>query len=223
MSPHVRPSVVAALTTLFAFSFCFLTTGCEGPRTTWSTESRSPDGHWLATAQSQQWSGPGNAYDATRVYLAPVVASRARTKILLFFHQFPTMNLEIRWSTPTHLDVTYAASATPGDHVSLDFEVVKFSGIEISAREIAKVDIECSADSLWQNPADGLWLLVGIGSCSGCCGPFNHRFFTKEGCEGARAEWGAALNETRSRQAKGQILEFGIDVLGDCEDRPVQR
>jgi hypothetical protein len=47
------------------------------------------------------------------------------------------MNLKMEWVTPTHLDVTYGASARPGDHVDLDFQVVKCAGIDISVREIS--------------------------------------------------------------------------------------
>jgi hypothetical protein len=82
--------------------------------------------------------------------------------------------------------------------------------------------IPLSADSLWQNATDGAWLLVSPGPCSNRRGPgpFYHRFFTKEGCEGALAEWNAALNEQRVRQAKGPILLYDIGMLGNCEKRP---
>jgi hypothetical protein len=47
------------------------------------------------------------------------------------------MNLKMEWVTPTHLDVTYGASTRPGDHVSLDFQVAKMSGIDISVRDLS--------------------------------------------------------------------------------------
>jgi len=109
------------------FYFC-------GPATTWSTEARSPDGLWLATAQSQQWSGPGNAYDATTVYLKRTKGRDSAIQILGFSHQYATMNLKIEWVTPTNLKVTYGESGKPGDHVDVDFQAIKCAGIAISAQ-----------------------------------------------------------------------------------------
>lgn len=116
---------------------CILGGGCQDAATTWSAEARSPDGHWLATARTQQWGGPGTAYDATTVYLQQVMGSQASTQVLVFSHQYATMNLKMEWVTPTHLDVTYGASTRPGDHVSLDFQVAKMSGIDISVRDLS--------------------------------------------------------------------------------------
>ena len=72
-----------------------------------------------------------------------------------------------------------------------------------------------SADSLWRNATDGAWILVPWGSsssstCSNCRGPLYHRFFTKEGCEGALAEWNYALNA------------YAIGQLGTCEMHPLK-
>ena len=56
-------------------------------------------------------------------------------EVLQFSHQYATMNLKMEWISPTRLQVTYGKSAAPGDHVSLDFQVVKYAGIEIAAQE----------------------------------------------------------------------------------------
>jgi hypothetical protein len=106
-----------------------------GPTTTWSAEARSPDGHYLAVARSEQWSGPGNAYDATTVYLQWL--KEPPTEVLGFSHQYATMNLKMDWVTPTHLHVTYGESANPGDHVTLDFQVVKCAGLDISVEHLS--------------------------------------------------------------------------------------
>lgn len=113
--------------------------GCQDVGTTWSAEARSPDGRWLATARTQQWGGPGTAYDATTVYLKQVTVSEAPTQVLVFSHQYDTMNLKMEWLTPTHLEVRYGASTRPGDRVSLDFQVAKFHGIDISVKELPGV------------------------------------------------------------------------------------
>lgn len=43
----------------------------------------------------------------------------------------------MEWVTPTHLNMTYGASARPGDPVSLDFQVGKISGIDIFVRDLS--------------------------------------------------------------------------------------
>jgi hypothetical protein len=117
--------------------FIFLVLVSCGPATTWTAEARSPDGLWLATARSQQWSGPGNAYDATTVYLKWVRGWRAPTReILVFSHQYATIKLRMVWVTPTHLNVMYGESGKPGDEVDLDFQVVKCGGVDISVQHI---------------------------------------------------------------------------------------
>lgn len=107
------------LTLFISLRLCILGVGCQNAATTWSAEARSPDGRWLATARTQQWGGPGTAYDATTVYLKQVKASRAPTEVLVFSHEYATMNLKMEWQAPTHLDVTYGPNPRPGDHVSL--------------------------------------------------------------------------------------------------------
>jgi hypothetical protein len=121
---------------LASFGLCILGVSCQDVATTWSAEVRSPDGHWLATARTQQWGGPGTAYDATTVYLKPVNTGETPTQVLVFSHQYSTMNLKMEWVSPTHLEVKYGTSARPDDHVSLDFQVVKMSGIDISVQEL---------------------------------------------------------------------------------------
>jgi hypothetical protein len=116
-------------------SVCVVASGCNDVATTWSAEAQSPDGRWLATARSQQWGGPGTAYDATTVYLKPIGGSQPPTQVLVFSHQYATMNLKMAWVTPTHLDVTYGASTKTGDRVSLDFQAVKYAGVDISVRD----------------------------------------------------------------------------------------
>jgi hypothetical protein len=121
---------------LITIAIYVLLCGC-GPTSTWSAEAQSPDGHWLAVARSEQWSGPGNAYDATTVYLKSLKGSQPPTEVLGFSHQYGTMNLKMEWITPTQLHVTYGESSKPGDHVSLDFQVVKCAGVDISVQHFS--------------------------------------------------------------------------------------
>jgi len=114
-----------------------LSAGCHDVATIWSADALSPDGLWLATARSQQWGGPGTAYDATTVYLKRIKGSQPPTQLLGFSHQYATMQLNMKWITPTHLEVTYGPSGEPRDHVNLDFQVVKCAGIDITVRDLS--------------------------------------------------------------------------------------
>ncbi len=132
-----RSSAFPAAITIIIFGACVLALGCHDVATTWSSEVRSPDGLWIATARSEQWGGPGTAYDATTVYLKSTKGSKSPTQVLLFSHQYATMNLKMEWLTATHLEVTYGASAQPGDRVSLDFQAVKYDDVNISVRDLS--------------------------------------------------------------------------------------
>ena len=114
------------------FGTCILASSCNEGRTTWSAQARSPGGHWVATARSQQWGGPGTARDATTVYLQWINGPLPPERVLGFSHEYATMNLKMRWQTPTHLDVTYGPSTRAGDHVSVSFQAIKYGDVEIS-------------------------------------------------------------------------------------------
>lgn len=125
------------ITLLITLGLCIVQVGCQNVATTWSAEARSPDGQWLVIARSQQWGGPGNAYDATTVYLKRSKGSQRPTQILVFSHQYATMNLKMEWISPNHLDVKYGPSLRPGDHVNLDFQISKIAGISVSVQDIS--------------------------------------------------------------------------------------
>ncbi len=118
---------------------CVLVSGCRDYDVIWSAESRSPDGYWLVTATEKQGGGFGNAYDSTSVYLKQIKSSRPPVEILEFSvgslaSQSGKLNLTMKWGTPSHLDVTYNGHAA-----TLDFQVVKCAGIDISARDLSSV------------------------------------------------------------------------------------
>lgn len=117
---------------------CVLMSGCrEAPTTTWSVQARSPDGTWLAIARSEQGGGIGGAYDVTTVSLQRVKGPQPPAQVLLFSHEYATMNLKMEWLTPTHLNVTYGPSARPGDHADLNFQAIKCAGIEITVTDLS--------------------------------------------------------------------------------------
>jgi hypothetical protein len=131
-----KPSKLLLLLTI---ATCLLASGCQddSAKTTWSAETKSPDGDWLAIARSQQWSGPGNAYDATTVSLKRTSGDTTPIKVLDFDHDYATMDINMKWLTPTHLEVMYGASSLPGDHVNVNFQAIRCAGIDISLRDIS--------------------------------------------------------------------------------------
>jgi hypothetical protein len=136
-------SASSTISFLIIAVICVLAPGCnngetkvDDGETTWSTEARSPDGLWLATAASRSEGGGPTAYDFTIVTLKFLKRSDPPTEILGFTQQSPAMNLRMEWVTPKHLHVTYGPRDA-SDHVSLDFQVVKMSGVEISVRDLS--------------------------------------------------------------------------------------
>jgi hypothetical protein len=132
-----RSAIPTAITHII-IAVCVVGSGCDDGLTTWSAEAQSPDGIWRAAASSRSEGGGPTAYDFTTVDLKWLRGSHPSTRVLGFTHQFPTMNLKMEWITPRHLNVTYRPSARHGDHASLDFQVVKMSGIEISLRDLSR-------------------------------------------------------------------------------------
>jgi hypothetical protein len=113
---------------------CFLLSGCMkgGSETTWSAESRSPDGKRVATAFTVEQSGFGTGGGGTNVYLNWTAGSQ-RKLLVLAFSDGPSqpggMNVGMNWLTPTHLELTYKGQRT------LDFQAVKCYGVDISVRD----------------------------------------------------------------------------------------
>ncbi len=121
---------------IIIIGLCVLGLSCDDGETTWSSEARSPDGLRLATATSRSEGGGPTAYDFTTVTLKFLRRPDPATEVLGFTQQYPTMNVKMEWITPKHLNVTYGPRDA-SDHVSLDFQVVKMSGIEISVQDLA--------------------------------------------------------------------------------------
>jgi hypothetical protein len=57
-------------------------------------------------------------------------------QILVFSHQWRTMRLNMKWLSPSHLEVVYGPSSRPWDHVEVDFQVVKIAGIDVSLQKL---------------------------------------------------------------------------------------
>jgi len=115
---------------------CVLLLSCQDVATIWSTESRSPDGLWVATAQAEEYGGPGTAGLVSNVYLRRIRGRRDRIEILVLHHDSISVKLaasgtvKLSWLTSSHLEITFQQPA------KIDFQVVKCAGIDISIRDI---------------------------------------------------------------------------------------
>ncbi len=126
--------------------------GCRDIPTIWKAEAISPDGAWLASAHTEQNGGFGSASIVTSVNLKRTdgtVNSGQPFKILEFSCYGPaprayvldpanaggTINLTMKWQTPSHLEVTYDGRA------DLNLQVVKIAGVDISLRNLSKESV----------------------------------------------------------------------------------
>lgn len=112
--------------------------GCRDVATVWSADATSPDNVWAATAQTDQYGGPGTAGIITSVFLKRANAQEHRIAALLDPEPWRPIQIlvlsdesgpvSLTWIDSSHLEVIYHKTAT------LEFQVVRCAGIEISAR-----------------------------------------------------------------------------------------
>src|SRR5438552_10286058 len=105
--------------------------GCRNP-VTWSAESASPDGMWMATAQTVERGGFGTAAVETTVTPKRSRGSGSAQRVLAFAEGGREIRLRMRWEGPSHLLVTYHGSPE-----LLYFQVVKTSGADISVQNVS--------------------------------------------------------------------------------------
>jgi len=128
-----RPSNNGAF--LLILAICFLFAGCEGPKTAWSAESRSPDGRWIATAQAVETNGIGIGDPGTFVSLNWTSGSQPPRLILalapsLSSSQRGITKVGMNWLTPTHFELTYSGE------MAVEFQAIRCDGVEISVRRL---------------------------------------------------------------------------------------
>jgi hypothetical protein len=128
--------IIRKVSWLLALMVFVMGIGCGTGDTIWSAEARSPDGRWLASAQTVQTGGFGTGITTTDVSLKWINGSDGPQSILVFVHDSKsvpdTIHLSMNWVTPSHLEVTYDG------HARVDFQVVKCGDVEISLRDISK-------------------------------------------------------------------------------------
>jgi hypothetical protein len=118
------------------------------PATVWRAEARSPGGDYIATVRTVQQAGPGDNWIVTSVSLEQAGIPQTRMVVLSFFCEGPvprpftldnkanvggTIDLRMRWLTPTHLGVTYN-----GDGATLNFQAVRYQVVTISLTDLSK-------------------------------------------------------------------------------------
>jgi hypothetical protein len=116
---------------LAAVLLCVVASGCKDVKTIWSTESRSPDGQWVALAHTDQYGGPGAAGIVSTVSLRQIKGRQDKIEILQLSQDATGVDLKLNWLTPTHLEITYRQPA------SVDFQAIKCGGIDISTRDLS--------------------------------------------------------------------------------------
>jgi hypothetical protein len=114
-----------------AFVVCLFISGCKGgSETTWSAESRSPDGKMIATARTIVSSGFGAGGYSSSVSLNWTTGSQRPVDILVFMdapaEPGNTSVVGMKWLTPTHLALTFMGNRT------IWFQAVKCEGVDIS-------------------------------------------------------------------------------------------
>jgi len=136
--------------------------GCAGAApTVWHEELPSPDGKWIAIAETQQGGGFGTAAILTTISLKGTKISNAPQVVLGFSCDGPvprpytldnianvggTVDLKMQWVTPTHLDVTYRG------HPDVYLQTVKLWGTDISLRNLSSDNRATPADSVLPKP-----------------------------------------------------------------------
>lgn len=122
-------AVSSVLIWLMLILFCALAS-CRDVATIWSTEARSPDGRWVATARTDQYGGPGTAGIISTVFLTRTAGPQDKLEVLQLM-QDRGSRLELNWQAPTHLEITYTQPA------SVDFQAIKCGGVNISVRDVS--------------------------------------------------------------------------------------
>ena len=116
---------------LLAIGLLILASCEKNPVTIASSDVRSPDGQWIATAHTDQYSGPGNAglYVFVSLYRTAGLKDTMHVLSLDVGEQSPPIAVRMVWLSNSHLEIQYREPAT------IEFQVIKGAGIEISLRD----------------------------------------------------------------------------------------
>lgn len=116
--------------TLVVLAATVMLSGCgSNAVTTWTAHFPSPDGRWVAVARTYRYSGPGNDYVDTCLYLRSGYGDEKEVMVLSYAGIGSEMS--VRWTAPSHLEVKLRK------HVEIDFEAVIFSTVTITVRNFS--------------------------------------------------------------------------------------
>ena len=130
------PSWALKTILLLVFTVCSITCGCRKSQTIWSAEARSTDGKMIATARAFANGGFGiSGVPSTFVYLNWTTGSQKPMEILCLGNESDTSDdaaVGMNWLAQSHLELTYKSNR---QHI--DFQAVKFAGVDISVRDLS--------------------------------------------------------------------------------------
>jgi hypothetical protein len=107
--------------------------GCGPSNTIWREELRSPDGLWVASAETVQDGGFGSASIQTQVFLETANGLKSKEEVLEFSCEGPaarpyildnvankggTIDLEMKWLGSSHLEITYNGRASINSYLT---------------------------------------------------------------------------------------------------------
>jgi hypothetical protein len=117
--------------------------GCSDP-TVWKRDVLAPGGAWVATERTRQWGGFGSAWVETTVSVKRLDGTvndgkpfdvlsypggGTISKAYVLSDQNADTDLQLTWSTPTHLQIYHRSNVDP------DLEVVRFANIDITFQQ----------------------------------------------------------------------------------------
>lgn len=116
----------------FFISVCLLAllSACNDSAIIWATEVKSPDGHLIASAHTEQFGGLGTAAVFTSVFLKQSSSSKKPVEVLTLSNSsaYPVgiTSVIMSWQSPSQLQVAYKGDAT------IEFQAIKCLGVEVS-------------------------------------------------------------------------------------------
>ena len=109
---------------------CLVIYVCNDSKIIGRFQSTSPDGRWVASATTEQYSGPGTEGVIITVRLKRVGNVHPPSDVLVFEEKGgDPPSVAMYWQNPTHLIVSYRNS-------DLDFQAVKCGGVDISVQAL---------------------------------------------------------------------------------------
>jgi hypothetical protein len=118
---------------LLAIGACAFTSSCKSSETIWSAEAKSPDGKVVASVRAVLRNKGLSIISGVDTYVYLNWAGDRRPSMLILSladgSDNPVdTNVEMKWLTPTHLELTYNGNQT------VDFEAIKWAAVDISVR-----------------------------------------------------------------------------------------